>query len=175
MCFWAFVDLLLVALRLVNWVDCSNELKTLEICDRALRFSGFSSRLSLSLEFFLSPTSISPKRKAGARSINLVLDTERWFSLRNKVLNLWAIVEVGTMPAVSTFMSREAAAVFAAASPFANPPMLSSCAPVPVTATSPAGAVSSFGAFADLQTLQMVIPVHRLPRRGKNKWKLAEK
>uniref|UniRef100_F1L0A9 Stromal membrane-associated protein 2 n=1 Tax=Ascaris suum TaxID=6253 RepID=F1L0A9_ASCSU len=63
--------------------------------------------------------------------------------------------QVGTMPAVSTFMSREAAAVFAAASPFANPPMLSSCAPVPVTATSPAGAVSSFGAFADLQTLQM--------------------
>ncbi|VDK47732.1 unnamed protein product [Anisakis simplex] len=66
------------------------------------------------------------------------------------------------MPAIGTFMSRETAAAFAAASPFANPSMLNSCAstnPNTTSSTIPsstnANITASFDAFADLQSLQM--------------------
>ncbi|KHN86164.1 Stromal membrane-associated protein 2 [Toxocara canis] len=91
-----------------------------------------------------------PQQVGGFYAPNIIPHSQPAYGQNGQFAN-----QVSAMPAVGTFMSRETAAVFAAASPFANPSVLSSGAPTPVTTMPPANVASPYGAFADLQSLQM--------------------
>ncbi|VDM38325.1 unnamed protein product [Toxocara canis] len=101
-----------------------------------------------------------PQQVGGFYAPNIIPHSQPAYGQNGQFAN-----QVSAMPAVGTFMSRETAAVFAAASPFANPSVLSSGAPTPVTTMPPANVASPYGAFADLQSLQMLSktrPMHSI-------------